>query len=165
MWYYWQCAMCDTEGSPVCVSLFKNTYCKMAARSRKFGEIQSSILSLFQGNMLYLIWVIAEEYLGCWCRWSFGTASQSLVGCFCMKFCLNLAHVHCGTMWCVVSLAMFKVWQKFKPYFINKLIVKYAKLIQKKKDKEKRTAKKYWIDELTLGMTNRWNNLGKRREV
>ena len=24
--------------------------------------------------------------------------SQCLVGSFCMKFCLNLAHVHCGTM-------------------------------------------------------------------
>ena len=35
---------------------------------------------------------------------------------------------------CVInSLAMFNVFQKFKPYFINKLIVKYAKHIQKRK--------------------------------
>ena len=56
------------------------------------------ILSLFQGNMLYLIWVIVEEYLGCQCRWGFGRVSQCLVRSFCMKFRLNLAHVHCGTM-------------------------------------------------------------------
>ena len=30
---------------------------------------------------------------------------------------------------------MFKVWQKFKPYFINKLIVKFAKHVQKKTKK------------------------------
>ena len=75
------------------------TGCKflsLAASWRKSDEIHWSILSLFQGNMLYLIWVIVEEYLGCQCRWGFGTASQSLVGSFCMKFCLNLARVHTG---------------------------------------------------------------------
>ena len=61
-------------------------------------DSECSILSLFQGNMLYLIWVIVEEYLGCQCRWGFGTVSQCLVRSFCMKFCLNLTHVHCGTM-------------------------------------------------------------------
>ena len=35
----------------------------MAAGWRKLGEIHWSILSLFQGNMLYLVWVIVEEYL------------------------------------------------------------------------------------------------------
>ena len=44
--------MFDTEGSRV--PLFKNNS-KMAAGSRKFSEIPGSILSLFQGNMLYLI--------------------------------------------------------------------------------------------------------------
>ena len=42
---------------------------------------------------------------------------------------------------CIInSLAMFEVRQKFKPYLINKLIVKYAKHIEKRKT-EKRTAK------------------------
>ena len=70
----------------------------MAAEWRIFGEIHWSILSLFQGNMLYLMWVIVEECLGCQYRWGFGTVSQCLVGSFCVKFCLNLAHVHGGTM-------------------------------------------------------------------
>ena len=56
--------MFDTEGSPFSLFLLKNSYSKMAAGARKFGEIHWSILSLFQGNMLYLISVIVEEYLG-----------------------------------------------------------------------------------------------------
>ena len=36
---------------------------------------------------------------------------------------------------------MFKVWQKFKPYFIDKLVVKYAKHIQKRKTKKKEQLK------------------------
>ena len=43
---------------------------------------------------------------------------------------------------CVInSLAMFKVWQKFKPYFINKLIVKYAKHMQERKTKKREQLK------------------------
>ena len=71
---------------------------KMAAGSRIWWDSEWSILSLFQGNMLYLIWVIVEEYFSCQCRWGFGTVSQCLVGSFCMKFYLNLAHIHCGAM-------------------------------------------------------------------
>ena len=101
MWYYgyyWQCAMFDTEGSPVFPFPVQKSYSKMAAGgSRKFGKIHWSILSLFQGNMLYLI--IVEEYLGCQCRWGFGTVSQRLMGSFCMKFCPNLINTcSCGTM-------------------------------------------------------------------
>ena len=36
---------------------------------------------------------------------------------------------------------MFKVWQKLKPYFINKLIGKYAKRIQKRKTKKREQLK------------------------
>ena len=43
---------------------------------------------------------------------------------------------------CVInSFAVFKVWQKFKPYFINKLIAKYAKHIPKKKTKNREQLK------------------------
>ena len=43
---------------------------------------------------------------------------------------------------CVISnLAIFKVWQKFKPYFINNLIVKYAKNIEKIKTKKREQLK------------------------
>ena len=50
--------------------------------------------------------------------------------------------VHCGyVVQCVISLAILKVWQKFKPYFINKLIVEYAKHIQKRKTKKREQLK------------------------
>ena len=95
MWYYWQCLIQRDPAFPLFP--FKNNS-KMVAGSRKLGEIHWSILFLFQGNILYLIWVIVEEYLGCQCRWGFGTVSQCLVGFLCMKFCLNLAHVHCALL-------------------------------------------------------------------
>ena len=66
--------------------------------SVRFLSDHWSILSLFQGNMLYLIWVIVEEYFSCQCRWGFGTVSQCLVGSLCMKFCLIFSTCLCGTM-------------------------------------------------------------------
>ena len=58
--------MFDTEGSRVSPLPVQKEF-QNGCGSRTFDEIPGSILSLFQGNTLYLIWVIVEEYLGCQC--------------------------------------------------------------------------------------------------